>query len=180
MNKTPTARTRRRKTNRGFNGRQQAIYRPMVKLAWLAYCQKHGRISTDRGGADAWYRDELMECLGENTTSRCNMAEDFDIAIRHFATLAGDEYWPVRIADAPERRYRFLCNQRLQQMGALDGQSYTWRYALGILKNMFPASPFSGDLEDCPAKILRKVFIALDRQAARLRARHAHQEGVPF
>lgn len=167
--------------NKGFNGRQQALYRPMIKRAWLAHCQKNGLFPNAKGEQDAWYRDALMECLAENTTSRCNMAEDFDIVMRHFATLAGDEYWPAHIADSPERRYRFLIGQRLAQMGDIDGSHYSWAYALGILKHMYPNAPFAGEMIDCPAKILRKVFVALDRQAARLRARKAHQqEEAPF
>lgn len=167
--------------NKGFNGPQQSKYRPMVKLAWLAHCQKTGIFPNAKGEQDAWYRDELMECIGENTTSRCNKAEDFDIVMRHFATLAGDEYWPARISDSPERRYRFLIGQRLAQMGELDGSHYAWSYALGILRHMYPNTKFAGEINDCPAPILRKVFIALDRQAARLRARKAHQqEKAPF
>ncbi len=167
--------------NKGFNGRQQALYRPIVKQAWLAHCQATGIFPNAKGEKDAWYRDELMECIGENTTSRCNMAEDFDIVMRHFATIARDEYWPAHISDSPERRFRFLIEQRLRQMGEADGNTYTWPYVLGILRHMFPGSPYTGDIAQCPAPILRKAFIALDRQAARLRARKAHKhEEAPF
>lgn len=166
--------TPRRPHNVGFSPRQQADYRPVVAKAWLARCGRLGIFPNERGAKDAWYRDELMECLGENTTGRCNQTTDFDIAIRHFAQIAGDEYWTTRIADGPERRLRFLIEQRLSQMGQIDGGTYTWTYAVGIFRHMFPgASAEHASMDDCPAKILRKVFIALDRQAARLRARYA-------
>lgn len=166
--------------NKGFNRRQQALYRPMVKRAWLEHCQKHGIFPNAKGQQDQWYRNELMECIGENTTSRCNKSQDFDIVMRHFSVIAKNEQWPVKISDSPERRYRFLIEQRLEQMRESSGSLYTWKYALGILKHMFPNSPFVGDMADCPAAILRKVFIALDRQAARLRSRNARQDKVPF
>ena len=157
--------------NKGFNRRQQGIYRPMLNKAWLAHCQATGCFPNAKADKDAWYRANLMQCIGENTTARCNKAEDFDLVIRHFATLAGDDYWPIRVADSPERRFRFLIEQRLHQMGTLNGTTYSWNYALGILKHMFPNTKFAGDIANCPAPILRKVFIALDRQAARLRSR---------
>lgn len=168
--------------NQGFSRSQQGHYRPVVKAAWLAHCAKTGLAPNTRGARDPWYRDELMACIAENTTARCNQVMDFDIVIRHFARIAGDEYWINRIADAPERRLRKLIGDRLQELGDLDGGHYTWAYARGIYAHMRPGIAAPESMEDAPAGILRKVFIALDAQVRRVRFRLKKQqpEGIPF
>jgi hypothetical protein len=158
----------------GFSRAQQSKYRPMVTAAWTAHCAREGLDVGDKGAREAWYRKQLLECVGEYTTKALDQTDDFDQVMLHFAQVAGDDYWMEKLAHGKETRMIYLIGRRLKDLDRLDAPNvHTWAYARAVHDHMgLPA-----DIEDCPAGLLWKVFQALSTHARRLTAR---TEEIPF
>ena len=112
---------------------------------------------------EAWRKEQLGEC-GFESLARVDRTHGFDRVMLHFAVLAQDAeaigYW----APAVERRMRFLIQERLVSLGALEGKQIGWKYVTAILHHMhLPES-----IDDCPAALLFKAYEALDTHCRRL------------
>ena len=144
--------------------RQQAIYRPLVKRAWLAHCAGAGLSPEADAAYETWYRHQLMGACGIYTTKQANPTKDFDRLIARFAEIAGDADLAMRAAEGDERRLRHLIASEVKR-GAV-----TEAYVLGIARNMgFPRD----SLADLPAEHLWRVWNALLRHNRRHASNHA-------
>lgn len=140
-----------------LKGRQQAIYRPLVKSAWVVYCHRIGWPSEDRTPLDAWYRKNLVDALGIYTTKEIATREQFDAVCLHFATVAGDQdqidYW-VR---APERRAMW------QLRRSMGNARVNWQYVFTTAKRLkvVPTHAFAENIEkylaELPAQHILKI-----------------------
>jgi len=68
---------------------QQAIYRPLVKRAWLAHCRQTGTAPNNRPAYDAWYRDQVHGAVGLWSTIEADPARDYSKLIDRFLVLVG-------------------------------------------------------------------------------------------
>ena len=124
----------------------------MVGKAWRAYCTKAHQAPKSKDAHEAWYRAELVACVGVYTTKQVKTVEDFDKLCLHFATLSGDQdqidYW----TRAPERRALWWLEQEMEKADK------PWAYVHGIARKMnFPDRP----IEDLPEELIRKLATAL-------------------
>jgi hypothetical protein len=155
------------KKNKGFSHSQQYRYRGLVKAAWATHAEMNG-INTGADGAyETWYRAELLQAIGRNSTKEANPVEDYDIACLHFACIANDFSAIDYFSAAAERRMIHLIMRGMQRLTKLEGRAVDWNYIRSIYKSM--ELPLS--LEDAPASILRKVYQALDTHIRRIDTR---------
>lgn len=156
-----------------FTRAQQGLYRPLVDRAWLADCERAGRSPNATGAREAWYRQQVHDVCGVESTKDCNGKEDFDLLLIRFATIAGDELLIAHATASAERRMRWIINQMLVVLGRLEGRYVSWNYAKAIYAQMSSHHMLPDDINDCPADLLRKVVQALDTHARRLRRQGA-------
>jgi len=68
----------------------------MVAGAWAIHCRDTSQDRSDRAARDAWYRAELIECLGKDSTKTASATRDFEAAMAHFESIFGDSiYWQM-------------------------------------------------------------------------------------
>lgn len=152
-----------------FTPAQQGLYRPLVERAWRAYCDRTNCSPHADGFRETWYRQQIYEVCGVNTTKDCNNTEDFDFLLIRFATIAGDEHMIAHATASAERRMRWVINKKLAEIEKLEGRPVSWRYAQALYAQMSSHHLLPDDINDCPAALLRKVVQALDTHARRLR-----------
>ena len=152
------------KKNRGFSPSQQPRFRGLVKAAWQAHATMNG-ISVDADGAyETWYRSELHQAIGYNSTKDANAVEDYDLACLHFACIADDFNAIDYFSAAAERRMSHLIRRGMDTLTKLEGRRVDWSYVRSIYTNMdLPLTR-----EEAPAALLRKVYQALDTHVRRL------------
>ena len=155
-----------------FTRAQQKIYRPLVDAAWRAHAARQEFARDDASERARWYRGVLLDTCGIYTTKEATKTHDFDALMLAFAEIAGDDYWIGRMAGAEERRWRWKINQRLEDLGLHPRTEAGKHYLEGILNHMGLAEQ---PVSNLPAEYLRKVFIALHKQARR---DHHHREAV--
>ena len=129
----------------------------MVKRAWLKHAAGNDLNPSDRAAQDAWYRAELAECLGRDTTKDADPGRDFEAAMAHFEVFVGGEfYWNLRVHQGDCRRLQFAIRQICERWD-IDDQ-YARATAARVLK-------WEGRLESLAAITkaadLQRVRIAL-------------------
>ncbi len=132
--------------------KQNAIYRPVVKAAWLKYCSDNGRDPKDKGLYETWYRKELLTACSYWTTKQITNAEELDAALSHFAVLANDDAMIKHVAASQERRAIWWLKQTIRNAGVSQA------YVDGIQRNMGYGD---GPVEDLPAENIRKITQAI-------------------
>ena len=130
----------------------------MLESAWQAHCTNTRQDPKSKDAREAWYRAELVACVGVYTTRQIKTVEDFDKLCLHFATLSGDQdqigYW----TRAPERRALWWLKQEMDKTGK------SWAYVHGIARKMnLPDRP----IEDLPEEMIRKLATALFKSRKR-------------
>lgn len=115
---------------------------------------------------DDWRHDQCQAACGKPSMKQMNNTSDFEACMLHFAILAEEHETAAYYAVATERRCRHTIRDQLAKLGALEGATYTWDYAVRICVHM--QLPLS--LDECPAELLVKVVMALDSQIRRIRA----------
>jgi hypothetical protein len=151
--------------------RQQGIYRPLVQRAWLAHCERE-RIAPDADGAyETWYRHEVREATGKDSTRDCDPTLDLDLLLIRFARIAGDDRMEAHATASAERRMRYVINELLGKLARAECRQVGWPYARAIYAQMSRYHMLPEQMEDCPAELLRKVVQALDTHLRRLRRR---------
>jgi len=146
-----------------FSPRQQGIFRPLVQRAWLKHCGDEDANANDRAAKDAWYRAELLKCIGVDSTKASDKGRAFETCMAHFETIArGDITWNMRQHDGDIRRLLWqierICDQHNIDHAyarATAAKLLKWRGYLNSLAEI-------EDPED-----LQKVRIALIRHAKR-------------
>lgn len=147
-----------------FTARQQRRYRALVEAAWQAD-RARGRAEPGAAAArDAWYRAQLREAIGLDSTRGASATHDYDAACLHFATIAGDDESIGYFCGAVERRYRYLIACRMRDLSDIDRQPVNWLYVRAMWQHM--RLPL--DMYTAPADSLRTVFQALDTHVRRL------------
>ena len=143
--------------------KQNGVYRPLVKRAWLAHCERTGTSPNDRSAQDDWYRRQLLDAAGIYTTKEADPVVHFDLVMHRFAWIANDRYWLDRLATADERRA--LWRLRVTIRKARDqGLDISDAYVAGIQRNMgFGAKA----LEDLPAEHILRINAAVYLHARR-------------
>lgn len=125
---------------------------------------------------DDWRHAAQKEACGKASTKDMNTGADFDACMLHFAERAQDERSIRYFAEAVERRLRHRIGLLLQQLGTLEGATYTWVYARAIGTHM----RLPDTIEQATTVQLRAVIAALDSQRRRIlaaRGQHAPQRG---
>lgn len=151
--------------------RDNGVYRPLVRAAWLVHCLRKDWDEKDKARYDVWYRQQLMQSPARLYTSKqIQRPEQLDAVCLHFATLAGLEkqidYW----SKASERRALWKINKTMTSMRVSDN------YVNAIAKQMGFLSGTIANYRDLPAELILKINAALSIHAHR----QAKQEEVPF
>jgi hypothetical protein len=101
------------------------------------------------------------------STVGASQVDDYDLACLHFAQIAGDDNAISYFSASAERRMRHLISDRIRSISALEGWTCDWHYVRSIYEHMnLPLT-----IDEAPAKLLWKVFQALDTHVRRLRKR---------
>lgn len=69
---------------------KQAVYRPLVSLAWMKHCELTGCSPNNKPSYDAWYRDQLHSAIGKWSTRDADPDRDFQPLMDRFMLLAGE------------------------------------------------------------------------------------------
>ena len=147
----------------GFSKKQQGFYRPMVTRAWQKHCSCHGQDAGNRAAKDAWYRAELVKCIGRDTTKDCEPCRDYETVMAHFEAICGGElYWNLRVFSGDTCRLQYSIRKICEEYNIDD--SYARAVAVKVLK--WP-SRLNSLAEITNAADLQKVRIALILQARR-------------
>lgn len=149
-----------------FTSRQQFGYRALVRSAWQAHAARSG-LDPNTPYHHQWYVAQLNECLGVSSTTQANKTEDYDRACLHFAEIAGDDIAIGYFAAAVERRITYWVKRRMADLSRLEGCPVDWPYVRAIYSQM--QLPLT--IEEAPAKLIHKVFQALDVHVRRLHKR---------
>lgn len=147
-----------------FSSGQQAYYRPLVKRAFLIDCMSGGVSPNTKGLYKAWYEEQLLECLGMSSTSKCNRTTDFETVMLHFAIIAEDQYWIDRATCGDERRLKNRLQLFLLDIEELTGTKTPWNYVLSI----YGHTGAPRDFKDATTKQLRSVIGFMDKHIRRL------------
>jgi hypothetical protein len=157
-----------------LNRAHNAIYRPLVKAAWLAHCARRPELaSSDKIAQEAWYREQLWESVGLYTTKELGVGGEaeatFDRLCLHFSIIAGDarqiDYW----SRSDERRALHVLKSAMARARA------DWAYVEGIARQMGLTTD-DRRIEDLPAGHILKLAAALGYHARRRQV----AEAVPF
>lgn len=155
-----------------FTRAQQKHYRTMVRRAWERHASDSGIPYNNKVEKDRWYRSQLLECIGVDTTAGCDQAQDFDAVMLHFSLLAADDWWIDRLSRGDETRMTFQIGRRLETLSCFAGKKCNWEYARSIFEHMH--LPLT--IDNCPALMLRKVLVALDTHIRRVKKK----QSLPF
>jgi hypothetical protein len=132
--------------------RQNKIYRPLVKRAWLRYCLENDLDETDRPTHETWYRKQLLDAVRVWTTKQLKTEAEHDAVLLHFAILAGDQAMINRVSGSEERRALWRLRSTAKKAGVTDA------YIAGIQRKM----GYDGRaLEHLPAEIVLKINTAV-------------------
>lgn len=69
---------------------QQRRFRLWVAEAWRSHARAHALDPKDAAAKDKWYRAELRDAVGKESTTQCNHTSDFDKLKYHFGALCSD------------------------------------------------------------------------------------------
>jgi len=150
-----------------FTRPQQGLFRPMVAKAWQSHCKGNALDARDKAAQDAWYRAELLTCLGRDTTKNADPGRDFELAMAHFETfIFGELYWNLRIMQGDTRRIVHAIQKTCEQYDFDD--AYARAVAARVLKWEGHLTSLN-DITD--RRDLLKVRIALLKQGRRVQKR---------
>lgn len=91
-----------------FSPGQQGHYRPLVEKAWQRHCKDTDSDPADKVTHDKWYRAQLMQAIGVDTTSKASKTVGFDKLMAHFEGIARDGiHWQTEGSRGPARRILF-------------------------------------------------------------------------
>jgi hypothetical protein len=152
--------------NFGLNLKQQMLFRPLVKDAWLRQCLLNNW-DTQGGKPDRkWYEDQLEELTGKRSTTDMQITpKGFDLLLGHFAVLAANEKMMEKACAGDEIRLRFQMQQCLAELTYLYNRAIEWDYAVATYAHM---TNFTIPIEDCPRHYLWPIFFALDTHVRQL------------
>ena len=157
---------------------QNAIFRPLVKLAWQVYCDQNVLDPHDAIAHDKWYRNQLITSIGCWTTKEIASAKDFGRVMLCFATIAGDEQMIARFVNDDERRAIYRLKQLMNLMDV------DWAYVKGVIYQSRAAINIDqeSDLEQVPATVILSIYKMLDTHFRRRKAAPVKEEEsyVPF
>jgi len=158
-----------------FTPAQQGKFRPMVSAAWQSHCNGNAMEPRDKSARETWYRAELVNCLGCDTTKNADTGRDFEIAMAHFETfIFGESYWNFRIMQGDTRRLLHSV-QEICAKNAIDDQ-----YARAIAAKMLKWEGRLDSLTQITAAAdLAKLRIALIKDARRKAKRAEQAEAAP-
>ena len=149
-----------------LTGKQQSIFQPLRKAAWLAFCTRNSIIPANSKAAESeWYRAILVQNMGIFSTKEIKDEKEFDALCLLFATQGNDQeaiaYW----SSASERRALWRLRQTMKNAGVNEA------YVQGIARNM----GYQGmQIEDMPAELILKintaVFVYMKRKAVKAKA----------
>ena len=150
-----------------FTRPQQGLFRPMVAKAWQAHCKCCALDPRNRAAQDAWYRSELLESLGRDSTKDANPARDFETVMAHFETfIFGELYWNLRIMQGDTRRILHAIQTTCDQYQCDDA------YARAVAVRVLKWEGYLTKLSDITAYAdLSKLRIALIKQGRRAQKR---------
>lgn len=143
------------------NRKQQAHYRSLVDIAYMAEAQRLGGKIPRK---DDWRRRLNLDTTGHYSTKEMNQTTDFDAVMLELAIMAGDDYWINRLITSAERRLRCVIRWFIYDLEYLTKQPIKWSYIKGICKQ----AGYSDSLLDCPAEHLAKVMQMVDTHVRRL------------
>ncbi|MDD5349265.1 MAG: hypothetical protein PHQ12_03545 [Chthoniobacteraceae bacterium] len=146
-----------------FSPGQQGKYRPMRDRAWQKHAEREGLNPGDRKAKDTWYRAELVECIGVDTTTHCNQGRDFETVMAHFEEIIGEDFfWNLRVHQGDTRRLQWSI-ARICEKWQID-DAYARATAVRVLKWQGHLTSLA-EITD-PAD-LQRVRIALLKHARR-------------
>ena len=150
-----------------FSPRQQGPFRALVKSAWDAHCKASAIPvrpwrKTD-AEADTWYRDQLRECLGTETTAACDRGRDYDTVMAHFEALIGESY---------EWQWRRFRGDKTRIVHAIQSECLAYDvdedYMRGIARQALQTDDLP-ELHNMPEDMLRILLFALVKHLRRCR-----------
>lgn len=144
---------------------QHARFWRLFRTAWEGYARGVGLHVGDVAASNEWRREQIKDATGQDSLKDVDRTHGYDALMLHFAMLAGDESAIRYFAPAVERRTRHLIHKRLAELSALEGRVLGWEYLEGLAEGM----RLPRDIEDCPAALLMKAFMALDKHVRRIR-----------
>ena len=151
-----------------FSPRQQGKVRPLVTAAWRAICKANNQPVKDPTERDLWYRAELLEAIGKDSTKTAGQTRDFERCMAHFEAIVGDSiYWQMAQFRGDARRILHEIDA-ICEKHKID-EDYLRRIARVALK--FEAPPQLIDLT--PDQLLIIV------RAARIHARRKSRSASP-
>lgn len=88
-----------------FSRAQQPAWQAMIKRAWAAHCLAEGINPVPPKWDRDWYEQELYYAVKTTSTSDCNAGRDYDLAMAHFESIAGESIkWQMRVHSGDARR----------------------------------------------------------------------------
>lgn len=136
-----------KKKRPGFSPGQQGHFRPLVEAAWQEMCRTEGLDPDNRCGPQKkcgacafceWYKAELMDCAGVETSNLLDVKRDFENVMYHFASIAKNLYW-MTVRDGGDVR-RLL--HHIQQIAA--DRHYEQDYIEGVAVKALQMRTFPG------------------------------------
>ncbi len=152
---------------RGFTRQQQPWYRSLLAQAFEVDCERRGLNPNVDCLFDSWKEDQLESVTGHRTSAELNHNDDYDCVMLHLAQIAGDENAIEHFSTNAERTVRWRIARQMESLAKLEGYPVDWGYVRKIADHMHLP-----EFDDCPALLLRKLVIALDKQIKRLWARN--------
>lgn len=152
-----------------LNKAQQNWFWTLFGSAWRAYCSGTGEHAGDSAAKDVWRKEQIRESTGAGSLSDVGSTDGFTKLMLHLAIIAGDDRAIAHFATNQERMIRHLIEQRLAEIGSLEGRTVDFSYAAELAGHM--NVPLR--IEDCPAELLMPIFMALDKHCRRIRMAHS-------
>jgi hypothetical protein len=132
---------------------QRRHYRPMIAAAWRAHSLRNP--NSEFPNKEEWYRAELLEATGVDSSLKLDPRKDLEIAMAHFEAIVGrDFYWQLRLFSGDARRILFKIRE-LSNAHNLDED-----YVRGIAAKAIQRDP-SPDLDTLVPKDLLNVLNGL-------------------
>jgi len=159
-------------TVRGLSPGQSEHLTALAQDAWAA-ARARGQVPVGEPFTN-WIVRQLADCGINYRFGFTNRTTEFDDVMAHLAVIAGDRFWINRTSEAAEIRMRYVIQQRMDELSALQQEPVDWNYCRAIYNHMnLPLS-----IEDAPAQLLWKILQALDTHVRRLRKRSGTAWGV--
>lgn len=157
-----------------FSRAQQPAWQKMLDEAWAAHLLSQGEAQVPRckckvRGSDCgccrWYLQELFFATGQHSTSECNAGRDYDRAMAHFESIAGNGIkWAMKIHSGD-------ANRLLHELRAtVGGYEIDEDYLRGVARQMLQTEELP-ELE----KLSRKQLILILGEVKRYVRRHLRE-----